>query len=96
MGSVGKKDNMEMYDPCFKEYRRLGGIHDEDEFMRYIDILSGIIKVYQEVRHQCNAESIFSELISSSDLFQKWVNYTGSIKEAKIYIKSLWKIFPSG
>lgn len=74
----------------YREYRKRGGIHSRDEFERFSDNLTGILTARYGERFREKRRGVdFGDLIADDPAFKYWVDYTGSIKEAKIYIKAM-------
>ncbi len=74
----------------YSEYIHCCGIHSREEFERFSGILQGIIVTrYGERILEDPGRLNFSELIGGDPAFNYWVDYTGSIKEARIYIRSM-------
>jgi hypothetical protein len=74
----------------YREYIDCCGIHSREEFERFSGILTGILVTrYGEEILEDPGKINFGDLIGSDTSFNYWVEYTGSIKEAKIYIRSL-------
>ncbi len=81
----------------YREYARYGGIHSRDEFERFSDNLTGILTVRYGERIREDISGVdFSDLITGDPAFKYLVDYTGSVKEAKIYIKAMLKVLGKG
>ncbi len=81
----------------YRKYIRCGGIHSRDEFLRFSDNLMGILTARYGERFRENRKGVdFGDLITGDPVFTSWVDYTGSIKEAKIYLKSMLKVLGKG
>jgi hypothetical protein len=77
----------------YREYSHNGGIHSRPEFERFSGILTGIVvSRYGERILEDPGRINFGDLISSDPAFNYWVDYTGSIKEARLYIRSMLKV----
>jgi hypothetical protein len=74
----------------YREYIHCAGIHSRPEFERFSGILRGLLVTrYGEKILESPERINFGDLIGSDTSFNYWVEYAGSIKEAKIYIRSL-------
>jgi len=71
-------------------YRSLGGIHGREEFFRNLNNLMGILGMRGIGPASASHAPDFSGLLDGSEAFMTWVDYAGSIKEARIYIQSVF------
>ena len=86
-----KKNYENIISECFIIYKKAGGIHSSAEYSRFIDIFIGILKGNRIIADITDCKDInFSKLITEDESFKYWVDYVGSIKESKIYIKSIY------